>query len=87
MHKPKPDPDPVRCACGRERSAAAAATYTCSTGRYLFSRCVCGAEWTEQLDQVDHSEPVSLDEVLEVHERLATFSGNLNELVGVKPAT
>lgn len=86
MQKPKPDPDLSRCACGRDIAEASAASYSSSTARYVFHRCECGSEWTERLDQVDHSEPVSTDELLEVHERLAEFSGSIQDLLGLKPA-
>ena len=86
MQKPKPEPEPSRCDCGREISQSSAATYTSSSGRYVFHRCECGAEWTEQVDRVDRSEPVSSDELLEVHERLAEFTGSINDLLGLRPA-
>jgi hypothetical protein len=87
MPKPTPDLDPSLCACGRDVAEAASVSYRATSGRYLFRRCDCGAEWTQQLDQVDRSEPVSTDEVLEVHEQLAQFSGGISDLLGLSPAT
>jgi hypothetical protein len=87
MPKLTPDLDPSRCACGREVTEADSVSYSASSGRYVFHRCECGAEWTQQLDHVDRSAPVSTDEVLEVHERLAAFRGSINDLLGLSPAT
>jgi hypothetical protein len=58
--------------------------YRSQTGRFIFHRCDCGTEWTEQLATVDPSEPVSSDEVLEVHEQLARFEGPISLLFGLK---
>lgn len=76
-------PETVLCACGREPSAASVTTYTSPSGSYRFHRCPCGLEWTERLEGFDRGAPVSHDEVLDVHERLARFEGGLNELLGV----
>jgi hypothetical protein len=58
--------------------------YRSQTGRFIFHRCDCGNEWTEHLVSVDPSEPVSSDEVLEVHEQLARFEGPISLLLGLK---
>jgi len=56
------------------------------TDRYIFHRCECGREWTEHVSDVDPTEPVSTDEVLAVHERLAGFKGPLLDLFGLTKA-
>ena len=38
-------------------------------------------EWTESHPNMDRSEPVSTDEILEVHTSLLAFEGGLRELV------
>lgn len=80
MHKPKPEPEPV-CACGRQRAEAAAAVYRSAAAVFVFHRCACGLEWTERRDAVDPSEPVTTDEVIEVHRCLAAFEGPISELL------
>ncbi len=87
MNKSQKDPDVPRCLCGRERSSAAVSSYRSPAGSYALHRCDCGAEWTEHLDGIDHSAPVSPDEVLEVHERLARFQGTIADLLGAQPAS
>jgi hypothetical protein len=86
MHRTKPDPDEARCACGRAVSAAQSFSYSSNSTRYLFQRCMCGKEWTRRELAVDRSEPVSPDEILDVHERLAAFQGSLTELLGFSRA-
>jgi hypothetical protein len=56
-------------------------TYRSHTDRYMFHRCECGTEWTEHLTDIDMTDPVSSDEVIEVHRRLATFEGSMAELI------
>jgi len=51
----------------------------------MFHRCECGTEWTEHRMDVDPTDPVSSDEVLEVHKQLAKFEGSIAELLE-KPA-
>ncbi len=88
MHSTTPDHEELFCECGRPRAEAMVSSYAAHSGHYLFHRCDCGAEWTDQLDEVDSSEPVSPDEVLEVHQRLAAFEGSFVDLFGgVRPAT
>ena len=87
MQKPKKEPEATRCTCGRERTEAAVSSYRSHATLFTFHRCECGLEWTERKDGVDRSEPVTTDEVLEVHERMARFEGPLSELVGLKPAS
>lgn len=81
MQKPKLEPEPSVCACGRRRDAAASYIHQSGVATYVYRRCECGAEWTESRPGVDHREPVSMDEVLEVHTALARFEGDLRVLV------
>lgn len=81
MQQSKPEPVGGRCACGRHQKDASIYTYRSHTDRYLFFRCECGAEWTEHLTDVDPTDPVSSDEVIEVHRRLAKFEGSFAELI------
>ena len=80
------EPDEVRCPCGRRTAEANAVSYSSVLVRYIFRRCGCGREWTEQLPAIDRTQPVSLDEILDVHERVTAFEGPLNELLGLKSA-
>ena len=81
MHKSKLEPDKGKCACGRPKKDASIFTYRSHTDRYLFHRCECGTEWTEHLHDIDPTEPVSSEEVIEVHRRLAKFEGSIAELI------
>lgn len=47
----------------------------------MFHRCECGTEWTEHLTDIDPTDPVSSDEVIEVHRQLAKFEGPIAELL------
>jgi hypothetical protein len=69
------------CSCGRELVDADVHVYRSHTVRCVFHRCECGAEWTEYQADIDPSDPVSSDEVLEVHMRLASFDGSISELL------
>jgi hypothetical protein len=73
--------DSGKCSCGRQLAAAIVYIYRSRTHRYVFHRCECGNEWTELLTDVDPTEPVSSDEVIEVHTRLAKFDGSIAELL------
>ena len=86
MQSSRLEPDEVRCLCGRLNADANAVSYPSTLVRYVFRRCGCGREWTECLPMIDRSTPVSLDEILDVHERLTAFEGPLNELLGLKSA-
>jgi hypothetical protein len=86
LQRSKPEPDKGNCACGRPRKDAEVYIYRSHTDRYLFHRCECGTEWTEHQTDVDPTDPVSSDEVLEVHKRLATFEGTIAELLVRHPA-
>ena len=86
MQKSKLEPEKGRCVCGRKIKDAAVYVYRSHTDRYLFHRCECGSEWTVHQTDVDPAEPVSSDEVIEVHKRLAKFEGSIEELIGPKSA-
>ena len=45
-----------------------------------------GAEWTEHQTDIDPTDPVSSDEVIEVHKQLAKFEGSIAELLERHPA-
>jgi len=47
----------------------------------MFHRCDCGLEWTEHRPDVDPADPISSDEVIEVHKRLSKFEGSIAELL------
>jgi hypothetical protein len=70
-----------RCSCGRWLAAAAMYSYRSRSDRYVFHRCECGNEWTEHQTDIDPTDPVSSDEVIEVHTRLAKFAGSISELL------
>lgn len=60
-----------RCECGRPWSKCVYVTQRTSELRLIHYRCTeCSREWTVRDDSPDPLEPVSLDEVLEVHELL-----------------
>ena len=81
MQTSKLDSDKGKCACGRRLKDAAIYTYRSRTDRFLFHRCECGSEWTEHHVDIDPSDPVSSDEVIEVHKQLAQFEGSIAELI------
>jgi hypothetical protein len=81
LQKSKVEPDKGKCACGRRKKDAAVYTYRSRTDRFLFHRCECGSEWTEHRTDIDPLDPVSSDEVIEVHKRLAKFEGSIAELL------
>lgn len=43
-------------------------------------------EWTEHQREVDPTDPVSSDEVIEVHKQLAKFEGSIAELLQPRSA-
>ena len=81
LQKSKLEPDKGKCACGRRLKDASVYIYRSRTDRYLFHRCECGTEWTEHHTDIDPLDPVSSDEVIEVHKRLAKFEGSIAELL------
>ena len=81
MQRSKLEQDKGKCACGRRLKDAAIYTYRHQTDRFLFHRCDCGVEWTEHHTDVDPTDPVSSDEVIEVHKQLAKFEGSIADLL------
>jgi hypothetical protein len=81
LQKSKLEPDKGKCACGRRLKDASVYIYKSHTDRYMFHRCECGTEWTEHHTDIDPLDPVSSDEVIEVHKRLAKFEGSFAELL------
>ena len=81
MQKSRLEPEKGKCACGRRLQDAAIYTYRSRSDRFLFHRCDCGVEWTEHHVDIDPTDPVTSDEVIEVHRRLAKFEGSIAELL------
>ena len=81
MGKPKPGLNTDKCVCGRELEDASVCVYRSNNKVHVFHRCDCGVEWTEHRSAIDPSDPVSSDEVIEVHMRMATFDGSISELL------
>ena len=81
LQKSKLEPDKGKCACGRRLQEASVYLYRSHSDRYLFHRCDCGTEWTEHQTDIDQAEPVSSDEVIEVHKQLAKFEGSIADLL------
>jgi hypothetical protein len=71
----------AKCSCGRPRSEAAVKILRLRASRHTYHLCSCGAEWAEHTDAANLTEPISSEEVLSVHEFLATFDGAFCELV------
>lgn len=86
MQRSKLESDKGKCICGRRLKDAAVFTYRSHTDRFLFHRCECGSEWTEHVTDVDPHDPVSSDEVIEVHRQLAKFEGTIAELLQPNPS-
>jgi hypothetical protein len=85
LQQSKLGPEPSVCACGRRRDAASSYIHQSNVATYVYHRCECGVEWTESRPSLDRSEPVSTDEVLEVHVSLLSFEGTLRDLVAPPP--
>ena len=81
MQRSKLEPEKGKCACGRRLKDASVYLYRSHSDRYEFHRCECGTEWTEHQLDVDPAEPVSSDEVIEVHKQLAKFEGSIADLL------
>jgi hypothetical protein len=81
VQRSKLESDKGRCPCGRRLKDATVYTYRSHTDRFLFHRCECGTEWTEHHTDIDPTDPVSSDEVIEVHTQLAKFEGSFSELL------
>ncbi len=86
MQTSNQEPGKGSCVCGRKLEDAAIYVYRSRTDRYLFRRCECGTEWTEHQSDIDPRDPVSSDEVIEVHRRLAGFDGSIAELLQQRSA-
>jgi hypothetical protein len=69
------------CTCGRSDGTVRVVKYRSHTGEFRFHRCECGTEWTERLARVDRTQPVTSDELLDVHILLADFDGKITDLV------
>lgn len=85
VQRSKLESDKGKCLCGRRLKDATVYTYRSHSDRYLFHRCECGTEWTEHRTDVDPTDPVSSDEVIEVHRQLAKFEGSIAELLQPNP--
>ena len=81
MQRSKLESDKGKCQCGRRLRDAAVYMYRSRTDRFLFHRCDCGTEWTEHVTDIDPLDPVTSDEVIEVHRQLAKFDGSIAELL------
>ena len=86
MRRSQRSPEGEQCRCGRPHGTARVASYRSQLGSYRYHRCDCGTEWTEHIPHVDRSEPVTGDEVLDVHLGLAKFHGRLTELIDLNTA-
>lgn len=86
MQESNLEPGKGSCVCGRELEDATVYVYHSTTDLCVFHRCECGAEWTEYQTEIDPSDPVSSDEVIEVHIRLAKFQGSISELLQLRSA-
>ncbi len=86
MQKSNLEPGRNKCVCGRKLEDAAVYVYRSHTDRCVSHRCMCGAEWTEHQTDIDPMDPVSSDEVIEVHTRLAKFEGSISELLRQRSA-
>ena len=81
MQRSKPESESSKCACGRRLRDASIYIYRSHGDRYLFHRCECGMEWTVHQHDIDPTDPVTSDEVIEVHKQLASFEGSIAELL------
>ena len=86
MQLSKLEPGKDKCVCGRMLDDAVVFVYRSHTDLCLFHRCECGVEWTEHQTDIDLADPVSSDEVIEVHMRLAKFEGSISELLRQRSA-
>ena len=84
MPRPKSGPEPSVCACGRKLADAASYVHRSAVAVYVYRRCDCGVEWTERRLSIDRSQPVTTDEVIEVHRFLSSFEGPLPHLIGTE---
>lgn len=68
------------CTCGRPFTDTAVYTYRSRTHVHRYFLCRCGSEWTETEAVFDLTEPVSSDEVIEVHTLLAASGGSFADM-------
>jgi hypothetical protein len=87
LQRSRLESDKGKCVCGRRLKDAAIYTYRSHTDRFLFHRCECGTEWTEHQTDIDPREPVTSDEVIEVHRQLSKFEGSIAELLQAHPSS
>ena len=82
MQRSKPEPEKGnKCACGRRLKDASVFIYRSHGDRYHFHRCECGMEWTVHQQDINPQDPVTSDEIIEVHKQLAKFEGSIAELL------
>jgi hypothetical protein len=74
-------PQGEQCTCGRPERTVRVVSYRSHAGDFRFHRCECGTEWTERLAKVDRTQPVTMDELLDVHLLLADFEGRITDLI------
>jgi hypothetical protein len=86
LQRSKPEPERSKCVCGRRLKEASVYIYRSHGDRYQFHRCECGLEWTVHQRDIDPTDPVTSDEVIEVHTQLAKFEGSIAELLQKHPA-
>lgn len=80
MQQSQPD-TMAACACGRTQEEIVTSVFRAQAAVFVFYRCPCGLEWTEQRPAVDTAEPISDDELIEVHLQLARFEGPIAQLI------
>jgi hypothetical protein len=73
--------DSDRCPCGRWPAGHRVVSYRGSSASYRYHRCDCGTEWTERLTCIDRAQPITGDELLDVHLALARDDLALAEII------
>lgn len=81
MQRPAEGSESACRGCGRPLDECSAHVHHSTSAVYVYHRCSCGVEWTEMRPSVDRSQPVSGDEVIEVHKLLGSFEGPLPTLI------
>ena len=72
--------DGDRCRCGRWPGSHRVVSYRGSSASYRYHRCDCGKEWTERVARIDRAQPITGDEVLDVHLALARLDFCLSDV-------
>jgi len=85
MQRSQPESSPGQCVCGRSLDSAVSGLMRSRRGVFRFIRCACGLERTERISELDLSQPIALDEVLDVHRLLAGWEGSLDQLTASSP--